>query len=179
MAPAVRTERESYQGGPLAPLAGAWAEWIDLWPWDWFATFTFKDDVSPDVALRLLDRWLGRLREALTDSAAPMLQCVVAIEWTCRGRVHLHAVCRAPGLCDVSRKRWRQRWEGLSRVCGMARIHPASGRASGYLSKYCGKGGVIVARGRFAGRTPPGEATAHTDPTGRKSRDGQPRVPGL
>jgi len=135
-------------------LRDEWGRWIDsAAAWDWFTTHTFREDVFPDRALRLFDRWLARLAEAIREKSrcSPELQSACAVEWTCRGRVHLHAVVSGRRLSDHRRLRWQHRWEGLDRVCGMARVFPAKGRASAYLAKYCGKGGIVVVRGRFAG----------------------------
>lgn len=135
-------------------LREEWGRWIDrAAAWDWFTTQTFKEDVFPDRALRLFDRWLARMAEAIREKSrcSPELQSACAVEWTCRGRVHLHAVVSGRGLGDHRRVRWEHRWEGLDPVCGMARVLPAKGRASAYLAKYCGKGGIVVVRGRFAG----------------------------
>jgi len=120
-------------------LRAAWVDWIRVNdPFDWFVTFTFKEDVFVELAVRLLDRWLARLAQACRDKsghAAP-LTCVCAIEWTTNLRVHLHLVVKAPKLRDHRRTRWCKLWEGLSHVCGMARIHPAASRAAPYLTKY-------------------------------------------
>jgi hypothetical protein len=137
-----------------AELRDQWGRWIDrAAEWDWFTTHTFKDDVFPDRALRLFDRWLARLAEAIREKSrcSPELQSACAVEWTCRGRVHLHAVVSGRRLSDHRRLRWQHGWEDLDRACGMARVFPAKGRASAYLAKYCGKGGIVVVRGRFAG----------------------------
>lgn len=139
MAPAVRTvddARWTNVGGP--ELRDAWGAWIDsVGPWVWFTTHTFKADVSPDRALRLLDRWLARLAEACRQKSRspPELRCAIAVEWTCRARVHLHAAVSAQGLEALRRILWRHRWERLDVVCGMARVHSAKDRASAYLAK--------------------------------------------
>lgn len=160
MSACIRVQRDSWIGWDGSE---AWGRYIDaLGPWAWFATFTFKRDVPPDAAVRLYDKWHGRLSEALRTSGhlhdasrrtRAHVRAVLAIEWTTQGRVHLHAVLRAPGLGDLRRQRWRHRWEGLDSACGMARIHDAlSGKASRYLGKYCGKGGSLVLRGDFRDR---------------------------
>jgi hypothetical protein len=141
-------------------LRDAWADWIRLnGPWDWFITLTFKEDVSVEQGLRLLNRWLARLAQASRDKSGhqAVLTCVCAVEWTTNRRVHLHLVARAPGLDEQRRKRWQHTWEETSYVCGMARIHPARRRAVPYLTKYLGKGGLLHVRGRFVGwhPTPP------------------------
>lgn len=144
-----------YEAG--AKISEAWVKWIRVNdPFNWFVTLTFKNDVSVELAHRLLDRWLARLAQAVRDKSghqAP-LTCVCATEWTTNRRVHLHLVVKAPGLDEHRRKRWSKTWEGLSALCGMARTHPAARRAAPYLTKYIGKGGLLHVRGRFVGWHP-------------------------
>lgn len=86
-------------------LRSAWGAWIDgAAAWVWFTTHTFKEDVFPDRALRLYDRWSARLAEAIREKSrcSPELHTACAVEWTCRGRVHLHAVVSGRGLSEGS-----------------------------------------------------------------------------
>lgn len=109
-------------------VADAWVEWINVNdPFDWFTTLTFKEDVAVKQSHRLCDRWLARLAQAVRDKSesAALLTSVCATEWT-NQRVHLHLVVKAPGLSGHRRTRWCKSWEGLSHVCGMARIYPAA-----------------------------------------------------
>jgi hypothetical protein len=155
-----------------AELSESWATWIDhAAAWIWFTTHTFKEDVSPHVALALYDRWLGRLAEACRQESRcpPELQAACAIEWTHAKRVHLHSVIAGRGLGSLRMLRWQHRWEDLARCCGMARVFSAKDRASAYLSKYCGKGGVVVVRGRFGGWQASHMRDAHSR-TSRKPR---------
>ena len=90
-------------------LRQAWVDWIRVNdPFDWFVTFTFKEDVSVELAVGLLDRWLARLAQACRDKSghAASLTCVCAIEWTTNHRVHLHLVVKALSLRDHRRLRW-------------------------------------------------------------------------
>jgi hypothetical protein len=154
MAACVRNPEDGRLVVTSADLRDAYGTWIDgAAPWAWFATFTFVYDVFPDRALRMFDRWLARLAEAIRTKSrcSPNLTSACAIEWTHAKRVHLHSVIAGRGLSEHRMLRWQHRWEDLDRCCGMARVLPASGRASAYLAKYCGKGGIVVVRGRFAG----------------------------
>jgi hypothetical protein len=154
MAACVRYPNDGRLVIPSVQLRNAIGEWIDSSAdWAWFATFTFVYDVSPEAALARYDRWLARLAEAIRQKSrcSPELQSACAIEWTHAKRVHLHSVIAGRGLSDHRRLRWQHRWEDQDRCCGMARVLPATGRASAYLAKYCGKGGIVVVRGRFAG----------------------------
>jgi hypothetical protein len=150
-------------------LSRAVAEWIDgAADWDWFTTHTFVYDVSPEAALTRYDRWLARLAEACRQKSRcpPELQAACAIEWTHAKRVHLHSVIAGRGLSRLRMLRWQHRWEDPSTGCGMARVSPAKDRASAYLSKYCGKGGIVIVRGRFGGWP----ASHMRDAHGRTSR---------
>ena len=140
------------------PLASrqpdAWALWIDQnGPWEWFTTHTFKQDVSPRLALRFWDRWFARLSEACRQRAQrpAHARAAVGIEWTTNDRVHLHTVIRARALPAFSLQRWSHRWEGIApHWCGMSRLHAANGgKASAYLTKYMGKGGLLALRGTW------------------------------
>ena len=146
--------------------------------WHWFTTHTFSRDLSPDKALRYYEVWMARLSASLPNTQrrqlrrrksdgpgpgggdAPELDArtrrrgkpsyVVAIEWTRGGRVHLHSVISEDRLVASRRTRWARRWESLGPVCGMARIELPRGRASDYLAKEIGKGGVFCCGGPFA-----------------------------
>lgn len=150
MSVCARTIRDARVTVAQDAFAEAWSRWIDgAAAWNWFATLTFKEDVSVERAEKLARRWLARLAEATRQKSQsdPKLQSVTAIEWTCQGRVHIHIVIEAQGLDGHRRLRWQHRWEELDRVCGMARVFPASEAASAYLGKYLGKGGVITLSG--------------------------------
>ena len=133
-------------------LSSSWEKLIRLnGPWDWFVTFTFKSDVSIQQAVSKREQWIAKLSQAVRDKSGlrARVTWVCAIEWTHARRVHLHLLLKAPGLDDLSRRRWRTRWECLGSVCGMARIHSACVRAAPYLTKYVGKGGLMDCGGRF------------------------------
>lgn len=92
----------------------------------------------------------------------PVVSYVLAVEWTQAGRVHLHAAVsfavfashqsRGSDWEALSRKDWCDRWERMTHRCGMARIYLQRGRASSYLAKELGKGGVFILGGPFARR---------------------------
>jgi hypothetical protein len=150
MPPCAYTVRDARVMVSPEEFAQAWSGWIDRAAvWNWFATLTFKEDVSVDLGITLARRWLARMAEAVRQKSpsTPRLKSALAIEWTCNNRVHIHTVIKAPGLDDHRRLRWQHRWEELGRVCGMARVLPAKEAASAYLGKYLGKGGIITLYG--------------------------------
>jgi len=132
-------------------------------PDSWFATLTFRDYTSEYRAGKMVDRWTGRLSEALSardrrlqeSRTASELRWMVATEWQKRDVIHFHLVLTANGLADLSRKRWEGRWE--NRGGGFARLYNAETHLAPYLSKYLNKsrGGEIRWGGAWTGITPP------------------------
>jgi len=123
-------------------------------PWEWFVTLTFTDDISEKEARRLTRRWLARVRQGARTRAGRTVPFgwVMAVEYTTNARVHLHLLVKADGaLTGLPRYRWQQRWESVGDKCGMARVDPARGRASPYLTKYIGKGGRLDCGGKLRG----------------------------
>jgi len=147
-----------------------WQSWIKQnKPWSWFVTLTFTTDVSVKQSLKLFKVYFGRLSQATKeigrhpDPDSPpgsrvkgktrmpraSAKYVLAVEETCKGRVHLHVLLGGKGFDKLSMYRWQRRWEALSEVCGMARIYPAVDRAAPYLTKYITKGSELYVGGNF------------------------------
>jgi len=132
-------------------------------PDSWFATLTFRDFVSDYRAGKMLERWTGRMSEAVYSRCRRLeesrsvsgLKWIAATEWQKRDVIHFHLVLIANGLADLSRKRWERRWENHGG--GFARLYDADIHAAPYLSKYLNKsrGGEIRWGGAWTGITPP------------------------
>lgn len=123
-------------------------------PWYWFCTFTFKVDISSELAVKHFLRWLSRVRMALDQNIAhrAKLRWFLATEPTTAGRVHLHALLSHDGLRRLNMFRFASRWEHVSISkgkrkwfpCGLARIYPAKTKAAvRYVTKYVAKGGFF------------------------------------
>ena len=149
-----RTHGPHVAAGSAQALRDSWASFIlGFASWDWFVTLTFKTDVSRDRARRMFFAWLARLGRSLEDSKAgrpARFRWILAMEDTCAGRVHLHALLSSNGLDDHPRFRWEARWESVGG--GLARIYPAVRKAAPYLVKYVAKDGDIDA-GVFTSRS--------------------------
>jgi len=131
--------------------------WIKIlennFPWHWFCTFTFKVDISPELAVKHYFSWLSRVRMALDQNIKhrAKLRWFLATEPTYAGRVHLHALLSHDGLRRLNRFRYASKWERVSISkgknnrwfpCGLARIYPAKTKAAvRYITKYVAKGG--------------------------------------
>jgi len=154
----VVAELESEGVWPLTPrsarpsLHEGWVEFITRHNWQWFCTFTFREEVHPEKADKLFRLWCALLDESILgrywhrkNKRYMRVQWVRGLEWQKRGVLHYHALLRniAP-YRDGSTDRlfWAEEW---NRLAGIARIYPVDdvAGAAGYISKYCAKGGEV------------------------------------
>jgi len=123
-------------------LPHAWADLLARWPWEWFATFTFRDPVHPEAADKRFRGWISevsesRRRRVFFDGVAG-IRWVRALELQRRGVIHFHALLS--GLGKLSYRQARDTWrEGFSWIEGV-KSQDAVGR---YVSKYLAKGGEL------------------------------------
>lgn len=130
-------------------LAGVWADWIQLEPWDLFVNQTFKDHVHPERADKLHRVFIRRVNELLYGRRFREknlgIYHVRALELQRRGVIHYHSLFRVP----VGPVPWRQSieaiWQDLDVVNGFCRVYPVTDRlgVARYVSKYVVKGGEI------------------------------------
>lgn len=120
----------------------------------WFVTLTFKDYIHENRARQLAKSWIYSLNDGFkahvlkeVGKGVHGLKWVVAQEWQKRHVIHFHILIFGVRLGILSRKRWENRWMGMSyevagtvyRPCGFARIYDARKKAAPYLAKYVGK----------------------------------------
>jgi hypothetical protein len=136
--PGNHVEREQKQ----ASLKMQFAEWLDLFKWDWFGTYTFARSVSASGAHHMFNshlRWLEK-------QAQMPLYAFRADEYgLLNGRFHLHALIANVGTIEsycgerLPPGVWGRPCCALhSWPCGSARVlkyDPEIG-ATGYVSKY-------------------------------------------
>jgi len=135
---------------PRRPLEAAWVEMISRHEWQWFGTFTFREEVHPEKADKLFRLWCALLDESHIGKRwrkhpDKRLQWVRGLEWQKRGVLHYHALIRnLPAYRDglEDRQRCAAEWDKLA---GFAYILPVAeiGGVAGYISKYCSKGGEV------------------------------------
>ena len=114
-------------------LRTAWGEWLSEWPWDWWATLTFRGEgYSHAAASRAFERFARRLQR---DS--PSLGYFVGHEVGNLGRLHLHALLG--GLSPFTSR--RAAWGFWFEKHGRAHILPYDPRlgATHYVAKYVTK----------------------------------------
>jgi len=123
-------------------LPRVWADLLARWPWEWFATFTFRDPVHPEAANKRFRGWVSRVsecrrRRVFFDGVAG-IRWVRALELQRRGVIHFHALLS--GLGKLSYRQAHDEWrEGFSWIEGVE-SQEAVGR---YVSKYLAKGGEL------------------------------------
>ena len=130
-------------------LRADYGAWLGRFPWDWYGTFTFADDIYPDRGAQRYITWA----EALQLEVDQVMTHARALEFQKRGVVHFHAL-----IWNVKRrtmrKEWERKWEEIGG--GFAAIYPydRSRGAIYYLGKYVAKNGEVdmLTFGQLKGR---------------------------
>lgn len=125
----------------------AYAGFIAGWPWEWFVTLTFSQDVHEERASKLFRLWISKLNRELYGVPRKKrprgVYWVLAFETQKSGRWHIHAL--VTGVKQARRLSWMDKWTSLDKVTGWARIEDVRDEAavSKYLTKYVSKDGRI------------------------------------
>lgn len=132
-------------------LHQAWAQFLSTQDWQWFITFTFKEEIHPEAADKLFRVWVNKLNKSIygkrwRKKPSGGVKWVRALEWQKRGVLHYHALMANLGY--ASRAQWAAEWTKLGddSKAGFIRIDTYSddlGGAEAYLSKYVAKDGDI------------------------------------
>jgi len=134
---------------PQDDLRAAWANYLASYPWQWFVTLTFKDEIHPESARKKFGRWIDYVnRQAYGSRYRKRTKGVfwaLASEPQKRGVLHYHVlVGDVEDLNNrVSRGDARNRWYDIE---GIGRVDPIThrmGAVTNYVSKYIAKGGDI------------------------------------
>lgn len=131
-------------------IVEGWERFIDRYQWDWFATFTFREEIHPEAADKRFRVWMKSLQQAVAGNnyrlnPRDQVRWVRGLEWQKRGALHFHALMyhRMDLNLIQRRKAWEAEWLGLTD--SFASIYPcdSSGAVRSYIAKYCGKGGEV------------------------------------
>jgi len=108
-----------------------WGAFLKKFPWDWYATLTFKFNVSLDGAKRRLYRWLRPLNRRRNGKAGYF--AVVELQEN-RKAWHFHLLML--GVGNSLPRTWENKW-----YLGHAKIRPydESGKAVYYLAQKIAK----------------------------------------
>lgn len=128
-----------------------WAGFLATQNWQWFVTFTFKEEIHPESADKLFRVWVNKVNREIygqrwRKKASGGIKWVRALEWQKRGVLHYHALVANVGY--ASREKWAAEWAKLGEdsKAGFIRIDQYDdtlGGAEAYLSKYVAKDGDI------------------------------------
>jgi hypothetical protein len=132
-------------------VVAGWDVLLARYRWDWFATFTFPDEVHPEAADKRYRVWMSKLQQAVTGSKhwdrhpADTVRWARGLEWQKRGVIHYHALMYQRRNLDLleRRKHWEAVWLDISG--GFCSIFPcdSANAVRSYVAKYCGKGGQV------------------------------------
>jgi hypothetical protein len=127
-------------------LQKAWVQFLNQYPWVWFATLTFHHDVHPEQANRRFHRWIRKINESIhgrryREKGLGIIY-TKAIEYQKRGVLHFHALLGPNELSQLNHFAYMELW--YTEGNGFARIYPYSpDKAEWYVTKYVVKGGEI------------------------------------
>lgn len=132
---------------PNDNLGEAWSGFLGRWPWDLFATLTFRGDaVHPESADKRYRVWISKINRSLYGTRwfkhGKGIRWVRALEHQRRGIVHFHALLGGERVKELRRLTLMDEWFDLA---GIARIEtPRNSEAvRAYCAKYVVKGGEI------------------------------------
>ena len=135
-----------------APLLDGWSSFLTRFDWQWFGTFTFREEVHPEKADKLFRLWCALLDESNLGAGwwrpqkkKHRVQWIRGLEWQKRGVLHYHALLRnlpayRIGLQD--RQHWASEWD---RLAGFSKLETPESQddCASYVAKYCSKGGQV------------------------------------
>ena len=131
-------------------IVEGWEALLDRYHWDWFATFTFKDEVHPEAADKVFRVWMSKLQRSVAGvkwhtKPERTVRWARGLEWQKRGVLHYHALLfHRQGLNQVAHRRtWQDTWEQLTGAFAQIRVCDSATAARAYIAKYCGKGGEV------------------------------------
>jgi len=130
----------------------------------WFATLTFKREVSSGKAFLLAHGWVCRLMQAFTYKTGQRFRWVQAMALQRRGVIHFHLLICGKHLDVFSRMRWEHRWRAMDRNTGYCRVYQADMKnCSAYLVRELSKEGELTCGGDWRGLNTPGAVSRCCD----------------
>jgi hypothetical protein len=111
-------------------LAEGWGQFLSGFPWDWFVTLTFRDEVMSFRAHRLFARFVREIEKA---AKMPIFWFRADEIGPRGGRFHIHALMG--NVAQLRRMYWIDRW---NEIAGYARILSFDSKrgAAYYCAKY-------------------------------------------
>lgn len=129
----------------LSKIQESWIYFLNKYPWVWFVTLTFHEDLHPEQADKRYFRYVRAINELIYGKRYFKKGLGIihtkAIEYQKRGVIHFHCLMGF-GVEKLNNFDCMDLW--LKQGNGFARIYPyTKERAEWYVSKYVAKGGEI------------------------------------
>jgi hypothetical protein len=114
-------------------LRTAYTDFLSRYPFEWFATLTFKNEVSPQAAKKHFLKWVRKL------CIGEHLRVAALIIYNRASYPHLHALMLGRNrdgktLNDASIERWQEEWSSYRYGCKIRQVYDLEG-ASRYIAK--------------------------------------------
>lgn len=131
-----------------ATAASDYSTFLAPYEFDWFATFTFKDDKHPEAADKAFRVWINKLNMHLygkhwRKKSPAGVRWIRGLEWQKRGVIHYHVLLA--GVKGAIASVWEEVWhkkmeEGFALIKLMNRDQES---VKAYVTKYVTKGGEL------------------------------------
>lgn len=121
-----------------------WTEWLKDFDWEYFGTFTFKNEIHPEQVGKRLNRWIIKQNERIYGKRNRQhhkgISYCWGVEYQKRGVIHFHILL--VGLDDgFNVFHGMREWKKIGG--GWATIYPYKESACNYISKCVSKGGQL------------------------------------
>ena len=101
----------------LTNARDSWAQYLNTFPWDWFATLTFSKRISTRIAFKMFNKWKIMLKKAVGNK---IFYFMVIEKPRFKGdNVHFHIFMN--GVKAENPDVWKQRW---LEIAGVSDIKP-------------------------------------------------------
>jgi len=127
------TEPKKVKSESPKSLRDTWAEWLNEYAWDWWCTFTFRDNVTAKTANKKWYKWLRIAENELNEALG-----YFRVTETQKARQVLHFPALMLNVKQLRRLTYMDHW---NRIAGYARIYAyqKTQGAEHYLTKYISK----------------------------------------
>ncbi len=121
-----------------------WSEWLSKRKWRVFLTLTFREETSPEIALKLFQKLVQILNEEVFGKhytnyvGHSYFSYVVGIEFQKRGTIHFHVLIDRPVNFETINRLWNA-WAGFAKPESIKQNE----NAVYYVTKYAAKCGQM------------------------------------
>lgn len=127
----------------------AYTKWLKDYPWQWFATLTFRTPPHPEQAIKKFSQWIHYLNRSLYGrryyKKTKEIAWVLALEHHKSGVIHFHALLMDKSDLNesLSRQDANDKWVELAGWARIVKIDDKVETVTNYITKYVMKNGEI------------------------------------